>query len=612
MWRRDHLKTAASFRGALSKQTFDEVLELKPGCPSSNRVEAFVLVLMVLISLSVLVSLWWRGASGHLGVAAYLPVSDAMGYYRCAVSIAGLETLVAPGSNGEWCSRRALYPGMLASLLRLSGWQPALALTFQAALIGLAIGVFVLAVQRVFGWIAGLVSVVGLFIAAREFALGTFMTEALGLPAGLTGIALLILSVRHDRLSRSLLFAGLALVSLGMAIRAGALLALPFLGLWVFLATRHMHWRPRTTVLACSAAMLAIGMVLQFLLVRSLGMEASNTGGNFAATLYGLSTGSRDWSEAYRDFADMFRTNPSEGQVFAHVQNVAIANIRAHPEVFLRSLYLGGEGFIRAPFTIGSMTRVNGSLAALIVIGLTVCVWHFRRPVFGLLLAFAAGELLSAPLIFDTGGHRGFFVTIGARLALAGVGAAWLIETVGRFFPWHWKEATIRSGANSDRRLRYVASGLALALLALAMLPLTPSLGKFRLEQAAAQILCEPGESQVVAHLGRESLVLIFGGRELPLLNDGITIGVGKLERDPVAKRSWWLADLKPQPAGTTLVYAVQRSGKDAGLVYPAYSRSPLPDAEGRLISLCLAPATSSEVKLGDFDFLPITRWHVH
>jgi hypothetical protein len=32
--------------------------------------------------------MWRDGVSGHLGVAGYLPVSDALGYFNCALSIA--------------------------------------------------------------------------------------------------------------------------------------------------------------------------------------------------------------------------------------------------------------------------------------------------------------------------------------------------------------------------------------------------------------------------------------------------------------------------------------------------------------------------------------------
>ena len=46
---------------------------------------------------------------------------------------------------------------------------------------------------------------------------------------------------------------------------------------------------------------------------------------------------------------------------------------------------------------------------------------------YGILAFVAAGELIAASLIFDSGGTRVFAVTFPFRALLAGIGAAWLL-----------------------------------------------------------------------------------------------------------------------------------------------------------------------------------------
>ena len=83
--------------------------------PNRTRVHAafidyLLIVLLPIGAIALLLFNWWTGSTSHLGVASYLPVSDALGYYQCALSIGLLDTLNAPWFGVEWCSRRALYP----------------------------------------------------------------------------------------------------------------------------------------------------------------------------------------------------------------------------------------------------------------------------------------------------------------------------------------------------------------------------------------------------------------------------------------------------------------------------------------------------------------------
>jgi hypothetical protein len=583
--------------------------------PTTRRAEASALIDGVVVAMAalsataVLVFLWWSGRSGHLGVAAYFPVSDALGYYRCAVAIGVNNSLDAPGFSGEWCARRALYPVMLNALLGISGWRPSLALIMQASMIGLAVGVFILALHRSFGWFTALATGLGVLVAAREFALGNFMTESLGLSAALAGFSLVLLSLRswpHAWLS---LAAGFALVSLAMAIRAGALLVLPALALWLVLVSYRLPARRRWTLWVTGAIALAVGILLQFAVLYRFDMDPGATASNAATSLYGLSTGSRDWHQGYRDFAESFR-HGSEARAFKEIQAAALANIRAHPDVFLQSLLGAGAEFLRGMFRIGVLTQLNGILTALFWLGAMICILYRRHLPFAVLLAILAGEILSAPLVYDSGGHRVFIVTLPARLAVAGLGAAVIISLVTRFRYASVNHADVHAIVGTDRWPRRLAACLAAIMTGTAVIPQTPLATPFRLQAVAKASVCQPGEREIVARVGHESMRLAFVERAVPVGDERLGVPYETLREDPTARGAWWLAELKPQPVGTTLFYAVQRSREDPGALFTAYTRHPLPADSGAFVSLCVMDNASAP-KLGDLGFLQIVRWRL-
>jgi hypothetical protein len=572
-------------------------------------VDYSLMSLAVLAAVSVLVLNWWGGSSGTLSVASYFPVSDAFGYYQCALSIGVADTPNAAGLT-DWCSRRALYPAMLGSLLALSGWRPSIALVLQAALIGLAAGVFLLALQRLFGWVTALLSALGILIIAREFSLGNFMTESLGLTAGLVGLGLLLLSLRRREPNALPFISGLALISVGMALRLGAVFVIPTLAFWAFYATRTMAWRTRWRILLASGAALSLGGALHLLVVYAHEGDASNTGGNFAVVLYGLSTGTRDWSQAHRDFAPLFATR-AEGVVYKQIRDVAVTNIRARPQVFFRSIAAAGVSFGGQLFAIGPMGELNMPLTALFVLGIGVCLLHLRHPAFSLLLAVALGELLSAPLVFDSAGHRVLVVTAAARVAMAGLALGWLVRAAVELRRPAASDLGPAPAAAADGRIRVAAVGLAATLVLLAIFLATPLAEPFRLRPAAASGLCRSDELEVVTRLGSETSQLTFGENRLPLFGESLGVASGRLEADPASRGAWWLAQLQLRSPGTTLVYAVQRAGRQLGSIFPAFSTTPLDAPSRSLVSLCLRQDVPATVKLGDWNFYRIVQLRV-
>jgi hypothetical protein len=564
----------------------------------SPRTLAMAFAAVVLVPVLMLLAMWVDGTSGHLGVAGYMPVSDAMGYYRCAVGILGVDSLNGAGIGGDWCSRRVLYPAVLASLLAATDWHTSLVLLAQSALIGGASALLFIVLARVLGWVVAILAIAAVLLFAQEFAIGNFMTEAVGLPAGLTGLALLLLwTLRPAR--GWLLVLGLALISFGMAVRAGAVFVLPLLGLWAVVATfGDRSWHQRLRLWSACAIALASGVALQFLFVYAMGIDPTNTGGNFATSLYGLSTGSRDWSEAYRKFVDVFRAQP-ESAAFAYVRQAAIENIRTQPKVFLSALLAALNDYLGAMFNFGPLDRMSPFITIAFWAGLVVCLVFWRNAALSLLGVFAIGELLSAPFVFDSGGNRVLAVTFGARAAVAACAAAFAITIVAR------GAMAVRSAVGAPgpvSGLTAVAAALGASFFLLALVPLSPLVGSERLAQLHGPDNCGVGEWEMVTELDRGSFRMTFGERRNPLFDDTLGVAAGRLELDPVAKGAWWMGKLPTVPNGTELAYFVQRASPNLGLLVPTFSKKLLAIERGPA-SLCLARKPTQRIGLGDFEF---------
>lgn len=512
---------------------------------------------------------WRSGSSGLMSIGGYWPVSDAAGYQDCAMSLAATGSFHAP----DWCSRRALYPAVLAGCLLACDWDMHLVLILQAVLIGLAIFAVCVEVARLVGRAPGVLVFVALWIYAREFALLTSTTEVAGLSAGLAGTALLLRYV--DTRSRGLLLAGLGLVSVGLTARAGALVTLPALALWGWYS-----YGAKTPLKRVGSALLLLlaalaGPLIQAGVLVALGIDVQNTGGSFSTVLYGLSTGSHDWTQAYQDFAPLFQG--SEAEAFRRVYVETMRNIVTRPQVFLLSLFQAAKLYVTGLFSFGSLMPWNLALSLLLLAGLAITARRRRAPLSGLLLTMCAAELISAPLIADTGGHRVFAATIALRILLAAIGLKALF--------------VLLAGGGVDDDGKVVAQprdrrpllplGVGVLLLAAMILPATPLAGMFRLKPLAGAG-CRSGLTEVVAQVDRESPTLgvvnnAAGASVEPFRTTG-----ARLDDDPHLISAWWGWDYQEIVAGTVVLNALQRLPASTRVLYrlawdPSVNVAPAP-----------------------------------
>ena len=141
-----------------------------------------------------------------------------------------------------------------------------------------------------------------LLVFASEFVIGSFMTEAFGFPLGCMGIALLLLFASGLRSNRHCCWSYVNEHRHG--VRPGAIFVLPLLLLWAVYETRDAKGLGRWTLwTACAAAHLAAARSSSRRFMHLVAMPVIPVA-IFRPSLYGLSTGTRDWSQAYRDYTE--------------------------------------------------------------------------------------------------------------------------------------------------------------------------------------------------------------------------------------------------------------------------------------------------------------------
>jgi hypothetical protein len=538
-----------------------------------------------------------------------------MGYYRCALM--GAEgsatalgatspgTITSFGIPGEWCSRRSIWPLTMITILSATGWHAGVALLVQAFMIGAALGVITLAAWRTYGLMSAVLIawIGGAF--ALEWALGTFMTENWGLVAGFTGAALLM---EHAKRPRPVILAlGLAMTSIALAARAGALFVLPLLFVWGYSTLLPPGRRWSAVALGVTAAALFVGPALQWAgSIHYLG-DVSNTGGNFSTSLYGLSTGSRDWSEAYRDFKPQFAQSP-EAEVFKVVQQRAIDNILTHPAVFIGSLKAAGGAFIASIFAVGAgLQRFYYIFAILLVIGTLYSLYQTlrtREAVFALPLVFLAAECMAAPLIVDSGGQRVFAATFWVRPLLVGVGATFAITLLVRFIRGRAIDSTTHTGTSN---FPWPMASLAGLVVVASAVPLVAPSGSLRPRPVVDTFQCDPGEIPVIARLGRESMALSVGFESALPLAGPLRVTPGQLERHHHWYNSWWSRGTGYLTTGATIVLAFDARPESRGQLVSLFSERALPPSASGLYRVCAGDEL--ERSLGDFPLRSVSRF---
>jgi hypothetical protein len=398
--------------------------------PQPFNMAAGAFFTMILFT-GALAAQWKMGTNGVYEVFGLLPWFDAQGYYSEATK------LLNGGTFSDIATRRPLFTGFFSVLLAVTGRNLRMTLAILVGLGGLVTWLLAGEIHRSekSSLLPSLLTC-GMFFFYRNFT-GDVLSENLGFFLGSLGLLLLWRSALHQKFSLALW--GLFNFCLAMIARPGAVLALPFLLVWIlFPAGTRRSFLGR---LLSSTGVIVSALLLNNLLTAVLAPGTSASFSNFAYSFYGFAEGGAGWTEIYRDHPEVFTTG-NQQEIADRIYRISLQTLREHPENAISACQQAYDTF----FSIGYYSAFNyfgtyttphtvnldsapveygiRTAALLLWILFFPAAWINRKDRrFSLLAALNFGLLISLPFAPPTDAEhmRAYAASIPAMLLAAGL-----------------------------------------------------------------------------------------------------------------------------------------------------------------------------------------------
>jgi hypothetical protein len=445
-------------------------------------IPAGLMLTMLLVGLSIS-ALWTSGQTDTDIVGGLLPYKDGKNYYFGALQI--LNGM--PLQIGIHAVRRPLFPGLLASLLLLTGGSFKIVTAIMAQLAGFALFLSARTVRGAFG-AAGAALYGALMFFSIQPRLGYTMSELPGFTLGCLAFSILWSAA----LSRDWRLIGLGLATLMAAIsaRSGAFLVFPFLALWcgwIFRGGRRYSVK--------AAILSAVGIALLYLLVNQafstlLRVDVANQWGSFAYAIYGQVHGGSGWHSAIDEL------NTTQASVVAAA---AWRDFLAKPLSLLigiaksyRDFFLPGDLTI---FPLGSAREsawiayvLWAGVMLLLLRGLIGLLKAVRQPGASLLLACFAGIVLSIPFLPPVDG--------GARFHASTVGFLFVLPAAAFSIRGGLLQPDSESKSQTQDSASLASYGAVILLVLATIIPV--AISRISKPESGAAPACAPGQSAFV------------------------------------------------------------------------------------------------------------------
>ncbi|NJN87603.1 MAG: hypothetical protein HC881_16455 [Leptolyngbyaceae cyanobacterium SL_7_1] len=371
------------------------VLLTYPICQRWKKYTGAIELGLVLILMALPLSGLWNSATSEYPtlMAGLFPLTDGSNYYTDA------RRVLAGGSLNVVSSSRPLFPGVLTTLLAVSGQNLQWSVAALGAIAGIALWVLIREIRQTLGTPSAWGSLLGVVWFYRRF-IGTVWTEHWGLTLGAVAAAMLWRSIHRRQLS--LFLGGLLVLTLGLTARAGAFLVLPALigwGSWFFRELRAGR------VAVAGLAMVAIAFLLNQAVLNAIG-RPELAFSNYAYTVYAQVVNSSDWRQVLIDHPEVAGLpQPAlSQQIYALALQAFLDQPLAVVQHALRAwlTYLsptaeGLWGFLATYGATPVTTVLLGMMYLLSAIGGVVCLREFT-PLQQITLVAWLGVLASFPL----------------------------------------------------------------------------------------------------------------------------------------------------------------------------------------------------------------------
>jgi len=462
-------------------------------------------VVFLVISLlfgSALVGVWASGKTDLNIIAGLLPFNDANGYFH------GGRLLAEGRLFHPFSAKRPLFPALLGVLYWLSGENLQITLGCLTLLLILAVYLSSREINKTAGYAAAAFLVLGAFLFIRRF-IGSTMSEVLGMPLGMIGFAFFWNAASRHRLKDAA--AGMLMLCLGLLSRAGPFFIIPMLviwGGWIFRDKGKMSWKS-AGILAAAAC---LGLVIHLAIYYGLSEESSSSMANFSYTLYGLVAGGKGWKQYMVDHPDVLNlVEPYQSQaIYAYAWEM----FKARPvgilqgaicywQAFFTMEWSGLFGYIEGA-TLAESLAGRWAMAVISMGGLVVCLRNIRKPEYSMVLAGAAGILLSVP----------FVPTTDAEIRTYAAGLPWMIGPgmlgIKELSQWFHRKEIPKVDLQAENSISYgmwfLAAGL---VLMLSIFPLILHAAVKPVEKPAASF-CQSGEAQAITTVSRGSYISVI------------------------------------------------------------------------------------------------------
>lgn len=271
--------------------------------------------------------------TNYSALGGILPWSDASSYYNGAIN------LLEKGSLNYWNIRRPLNATLFSVRLWLTNNNFQLALMIQAVWCGISCLLVTSSINKTFGKIPAIITLIILFLFASLF-IPTTMSETLGFTIGCLAFVILLeaISIKNHWLFFT---AGLTL-TIGLNTRAGAFFILPILIFWLVYNFRKYSISFILGIIS--------GFIFNFMLIKlyTIGtIEAPHA--NFAPTIFGLISGGKGWHYAYDIYPEIASRSEAEFAKYLYTESFNI--FKNNPFMLLQGLARSYLGFIKG--TIG-------------------------------------------------------------------------------------------------------------------------------------------------------------------------------------------------------------------------------------------------------------------
>lgn len=392
----------------------------------------FSLIATLSLFALALAGIWASGHTQSVSVSGLIPLYDAQAYYVDALR------LLAGRSILEFSAARPLFTGLLATLLAITGRNLMIALAILTAVNALACYFVTKEIQRTHGSLAAVFLLIFLFLYYRYRTIGTVMSENLGLPLGMLGVALIWRGITNN--SYRLVLYGLFIHTMGLNARPGAFFILPLMLLWGSWCLREADKRFSWRFFFLGGGAIGAGFALNLVIMRLIGAPSSVPFSQFSYALYGLASGGNSWSYVFKVHPELFEIlEPKKTQT---IYKLTFELIRNDPTLLFQgafhnwSMLLSNSWYNAFSFAGGENYYINiltrWGLYLLCSLGFIKWMRNIADPYTSFITAATVGILISVPFVppADSYGMRLYAASIIIFGLLPAMGLVFVLENL--------------------------------------------------------------------------------------------------------------------------------------------------------------------------------------